>query len=108
MIKNGMKLINHSKLNINLYNDDCITIMQKLLDEGVKVDLTVTSPPYDNLRSYNGEVIWDFEKFKMVAKLLYEITVNGGVVIWVVNDQVKNGSETGTSFARLYDNSLNL
>ena len=82
----------------NLILGDCIEEMQKLIDNGVKVDLTVTSPPYDNARSYEGEVIWDFDTFKKCADLLYEITSDGGVVIWVVNDSVINGSESGTSF----------
>jgi DNA modification methylase len=58
------------------------------------VDLTVTSPPYDNLRDYNG-FSFDFEK---VAKELYRVTKAGGVVVWVVGDATVNGSETGTSF----------
>ena len=40
--------------NIKLYQGDCLEIMDKLIEHGVRVDLTVTSPPYDNLRSYNG------------------------------------------------------
>lgn len=86
------------KRNFELYHDDCIKVMQQMIEKGVKVDLTVTSPPYDNLRSYENEVSWNFDKFKEVANKLYEITADGGTVIWVVNDQVKNGSETGTSF----------
>ena len=58
------------------------------------IDLTVTSPPYDNLRAYNG-YSWDFEG---VAKELYRVTKNGGVVVWVVGDATVKGSETGTSF----------
>ena len=58
------------------------------------IDLTVTSPPYDNLRTYNG-FEWDFEA---LAKELYRVTKDGGVVVWVVNDATVNGSETGTSF----------
>lgn len=58
------------------------------------VDLTVTSPPYDNLRTYNG-FEWDFEG---IAKELYRVTKDGGVVVWVVGDATINGSETGTSF----------
>jgi len=58
------------------------------------VDLTVTSPPYDNLRTYNG---FSFN-FEEVAKELYRITKDGGVVVWVVGDATINGSETGTSF----------
>src|SRR5690554_1549816 len=58
------------------------------------IDLTVTSPPYDNLRTYNG-FDWDFEA---LANELYRVTKKGGVVVWVVGDATINGSETGTSF----------
>jgi len=57
-------------------------------------DLTVTSPPYDNLRDYKG-YSWDFEA---LAKELYRTTKVGGVVVWVVGDATIKGSETGTSF----------
>lgn len=72
--------------------------MRTLIDSGVRVDLTVTSPPYDNLRTYKNTCEWDFEVFKEVAKCLYDITKDGGVVVWVVGDATVNGSETGTSF----------
>ena len=63
------------------------------------VDLTVTSPPYDNLRTYNGNIEqWSFEKFQGIAKELYRVTKQGGVVVWVVGDATIKGSETGTSF----------
>ena len=58
------------------------------------IDLTVTSPPYDNLREYTG-FSWDFEA---LAKELYRVTKPGGVVVWIVNDATVNGSETGRSF----------
>jgi len=58
------------------------------------IDLTVTSPPYDNLRTYNG---FEFD-WKAVIKELYRVTKEGGVVVWVVGDATINGSETGTSF----------
>ena len=58
------------------------------------IDLTVTSPPYDNLRNYNG---YEFE-FEKIAKELFRVTKEGGVVVWVVGDATINGSETGTSF----------
>lgn len=58
------------------------------------IDLTVTSPPYDNLRTYNG-FTFDFET---IAAELYRVTKPGGVVVWVVGDATVNGSETGTSF----------
>jgi DNA modification methylase len=62
--------------------------------EPESVDLTVTSPPYDNLRSYNGYT-FDFEA---IASGLYRVTKPGGVVVWVVGDATIDGSETGTSF----------
>lgn len=58
------------------------------------IDLTVTSPPYDDLRDYTGYVF----DFKFVAKELYRVTKKGGVVVWVVGDKVINGSESGSSF----------
>ena len=58
------------------------------------IDLTVTSPPYDNLRIYNG-FVFDFET---IARQLYRVTKAGGVVVWVVGDATINGSETLTSF----------
>lgn len=58
------------------------------------VDLTVTSPPYDNLRKYKG-YSFDFEN---IANELFRITKDGGVVVWVVADSTVNGSESGTSF----------
>lgn len=82
----------------DLYLGDCVNVMDDLIKKGIKVDLTITSPPYDNNRSYENEVTWDFDVFKESANRLYEITKDGGVVIWVVNDSVIKGSESGTSF----------
>ena len=75
-----------------IYCEDCLQTMSRMSDGFV--DLTVTSPPYDNLRKYNG-YCFDFEN---VAKELYRVTKAGGVVVWVVGDATVNGSETGTSF----------
>lgn len=71
---------------------DCLSVMRTLPDNSV--DLTVTSPPYDNLRQYDG-YSFDFEN---IARELYRITADGGVVVWVVGDATIAGSETGTSF----------
>ncbi len=71
---------------------DCAEEMKKLDSESI--DLVVTSPPYDNLRTYNG---FSFD-FKEAAKQLYRIVKAGGVIVWVVSDGTENGSETGTSF----------
>lgn len=83
--------------DINVYNADCLDFMRCLSDG--RVDLTVTSPPYDNLRTYNGNIDqWNFEKFKLIAKELFRVTANGGVVVWVVSDATIKGNETGSSF----------
>ena len=71
---------------------DCVEGLKLLKPNSI--DLTVTSPPYDNLRTYNG-YCFDFES---VAKELYRVTKLGGVVVWNVNDSTINGSETGNSF----------
>ena len=84
--------------DINIYNEDCRDTMQRMKEEGIKVDLTVTSCPYDSLRNYNNSSAWNFDIFKEIAQLLYDITADGGVVVWVVGDATINGSETGTSF----------
>jgi site-specific DNA-methyltransferase (adenine-specific) len=75
-----------------IYNENCLETMARMPDNFV--DLTITSPPYDNLRNYNG---YNFN-FESVAKELYRITKDGGVVVWIVSDATINGSETGTSF----------
>lgn len=63
------------------------------------IDLTVTSPPYDNLRTYNGNIAqWGEHVWKGVIEELYQVTKPGGVVVWVVGDATIKGSETGTSF----------
>lgn len=80
-----------------LLHGDCLELMRRIPDNSI--DLTVTSPPYDNLRKYNGNVNqWSFDKFKLIAEQLYRITNNGGVVVWVVGDGTIKGSESGTSF----------
>lgn len=80
-------------ININkIYNENCLDTMANMPDNFI--DLTVTSPPYDNLRDYKG---YSFD-FEAIAKELFRVTKNGGVVVWVVGDATINGSETGTSF----------
>lgn len=71
---------------------DAVNIMKRMPD--CSIDLTVTSPPYDELRNYTG-YIFDFEN---IAKNLFRITKKGGVVVWVVGDKTKNGNRSLTSF----------
>lgn len=93
--------------NSRLYLGDCINIMDNLINEGIKIDLTVTSPPYDDLRDYDNSLVWNFNIFKQVADRLYKITKDGGIVVWVVGDKTKNGSETLNSFKQaIYFNEI--
>lgn len=80
----------------NIYNIDCLSGLKQLEDNSV--NLTVTSPPYDDLRSYQGTCNWNFEVFKSIADELYRVTKPGGIIVWVVGDATVNGGETGTSF----------
>ena len=87
-------------INKNIHSD---FIKSSLFIPDEYVDLTITSPPYDDLRTYNDKIgtkigdtfSFNFEK---IVEELYRITKKGGVVVWVVGDQVKNGGETGNSF----------
>ncbi|MDI9364208.1 MAG: site-specific DNA-methyltransferase [Flavobacterium sp.] len=76
----------------NIYNVDCLVGMKSLPNDCI--DLVVTSPPYDDLRIYNGYK-FDFEN---IAKELFRVMKKGGVVVWVVGDKIKNGDKTLTSF----------
>jgi site-specific DNA-methyltransferase (adenine-specific) len=76
---------------------DCLDHMAEMADGCI--DLTVTSPPYDNLRTYNGTLNdWTPEKWQAILRELFRVTKQGGVVVWVVGDATIKGSETGTSF----------
>jgi len=80
-----------------LIQGDCLEEM-KCIHSG-SVDLTVTSPPYDDLRTYNGNnVLWGEHVWQAVIKDLFRVTKQGGVVVWIVGDATIKGSETGTSF----------
>ena len=79
--------------NATIYHGDNIATMQAVIPDA-SIDLVVTSPPYDNLRTYGGHS-WDFEG---LAAELWRAIKPGGVVVWVVADATIDGSETGTSF----------
>lgn len=91
MRHNGETMIYYQDENSVLYCGDSALVLKELPDKSI--DLTVTSPPYDNLRTYKG-FTFDFET---IAKELYRVTKDGGVVVWVVNDATIDGSETLTS-----------
>lgn len=75
-----------------IVNANCVDVLQQLPDNSI--DLCVTSPPYDNLRVYDG---YSFP-FEDIVKELYRVIKEGCVVVWVVSDATINGSETCTSF----------
>jgi site-specific DNA-methyltransferase (adenine-specific) len=76
----------------NIYNIDCTEGMKQL--PANSIDLVVTSPPYDDLRNYNG---YAFD-YQSIAKELYRIMKDGGIVVWVVGDKIKDGNKSLTSF----------
>lgn len=86
-----------------IYNEDCLITLSKIEDESI--DYVITSPPYDDLRTYNSYITgnktefngYSFD-FENIAKQLYRVLKKGGVITWVVGDGTEKGSETGTSF----------
>lgn len=84
-----------------IYAEDCLETMSRMPDSSI--DFVLTSPPYDDLRKYNG---FSFE-FEKVAQELYRVLKETGSLVWVIGDATKNGSESGTSFRQaLYFQSL--
>lgn len=77
----------------SLYCGDCVEVMKNHVKDN-SVDLVVTSPPYDDLRTYKG-YSFDFEN---TAKELYRVLKDGGVLVWNVNDKIVKGSKSLTSF----------
>lgn len=83
--------------NFDMRLGDCVGVMACMPD--ACVDLTVTSPPYDDMRNYNGSVsMWGEDCWRAVLTELHRVTKPGGVVVWVVGDATRKGTETGTSF----------
>jgi len=82
-----------SELRLNtLYNEDCLHTMARMPENFI--DLTVTSPPYDDMRKYKGYA-FDVDR---TSKELFRVVKYGGMVVWIVSDKSKDGSESGTSF----------
>jgi site-specific DNA-methyltransferase (adenine-specific) len=78
-----------------IINDDSEQALKKI--PANSIDLTVTSPPYDDIRDYKGYNFTNSTLDTIIAQL-YRITKPGGVVVWVVGDATVNGGESGTSF----------
>ena len=77
-------------------NGDSAVVLSTIKSNSV--DLVVTSPPYDELRDYNNDSVWDFNSFKKIARQLYRVIKDGGVVVWVVGDSVIKGNKSLSSF----------
>jgi len=75
-----------------IFNENCLVTLGRLSDNSI--DATITSPPYDDLRKYEG---YSFD-FEAIAFELFRVTKDSGVVVWVVGDATKSGSESGSSF----------
>ena len=82
--------------NGTLLHSGCLEAMAGFADGSI--DLVVTSPPYDNLRTYNDMPPFTFETFQPIARELARLIKPGGVIVWNVADATVNGSETGSSF----------
>lgn len=78
-----------------ILNENCLKTLREVIGRE-SLDMTLTSPPYDNARSYGGEV--DTSITYHLINLLYRATKPGGVVVWVTADRTIDGGETGTSF----------
>lgn len=92
MPKSSNKPSNQKPFENNVVVGNCVEVMNEMPPESV--DLTVTSPPYDDLRDYKG---YSFP-FEDIANGLYRVTKKGGLVVWVVADKIVKGNRTMTSF----------
>ena len=79
-----------------IVNANSLEYLKEIPDESI--DLIVTSPPYDNLRDYDGKTPWNYQIFKGIADQIHRVLKKGGVCVWVVGDKVENGKKTLTSF----------
>ena len=87
-------------MTIKLHLGNCIDVLSTMADKSI--DITITSPPYDNLRTYNGNgALWCEDVWRDCIAELYRVTADGGVVVWITDDATTQGSETGTSFRQV-------
>ena len=76
--------------SVTIYNADCRDVLPNIS----AADMALTSPPYGNIRTYEG---FDFD-WRVSMKLLQQSISDGGVVVWNTADETINGSESGESF----------
>lgn len=95
ILKESPKITINSFKN-KIINDNALDVLTKIPKNSI--DLVVTSPPYDDLRDYNDEVIWNFDIFKKIARKLYRVMRKGGTIAWVIGDKVEKKNKSLTSF----------
>lgn len=95
-IINKEKNIDFYSLQNMLINADALEVLDIIPKDSI--DLVITSPPYDNLRDYKNEIIWNLNVFKKIAKKLYRVVKKGGTIVWVVGDKTNNKNKSLTSF----------
>lgn len=78
-------------MGYKLYTGDCSDVMKGWPDSCI--DMALTSPPYGDMRRYKGYTF----NFEAIAIQMVRTLKEGGVIIWVVGDQTRGGSESGTS-----------
>ena len=83
-----------------IYLGDAENVLKEKIPDNT-IDLTITSPPYSDLRHYGNTLsneTWNDDKFRKIADELYRVTKNGGVIVWIVNDKTENGGKSLVSF----------
>lgn len=89
----------------SLYLGNCLEVLPTFKQGSI--DMVLTSPPYDNLRTYNDSSTWNFEVFQSVARELHRVLKDGGIMVWVVSDSTKNYGKSLTSFKQaIYFNDI--
>ena len=71
-------------ININnIYQGESVEFMRNNIPNN-SIDMVLTSPPYDDLRDYDG---FEFD-YEMMLDEIYRVLKDGGVCVWVVGDSV--------------------
>jgi len=76
---------------------DAVEVLKKIPSNSI--DLVVTSPPYDDIRTYNGFSL----NLPAIGKELNRILKEGGIAAMVIQDATRNFGKTLTSFKTIID-----
>jgi len=76
---------------------DNVSLLKTLPDECI--DLVVTSPPYDELRDYNGYIL----DLHGLGEQLLRVLKDGGICVMVIQDSTKDFAKSLTSFRTIVD-----